>query len=580
MNHPELSEQEIIRRNSLEEIKKLGINPYPAEEYEVNITTSEIKSKVSAANNKLGPVRLAGRLMSKRIMGSASFAEIQDAEGRIQIYLQRDTICPGEDKTLYNTLFKKLLDIGDIIGIKGEVFITHVGEITVNVKELTLLSKSLRPLPIVKEKDGVFYDAVTDPELKYRQRYVDLIVNPLVRDTFVKRTKLVNTMRNFLNEKGYLEVETPILQPLYGGAAARPFKTHHNTLNQTLYLRIANELYLKRLIVGGYDGVYEFSKDFRNEGMDRFHNPEFTQIELYVAYKDYEWMMNLVEEMVEKIAIELHGQTKIQVGENTIDFRRPWKRFTMFGAIKEYAGVDISQMDEPGLRKLAGELHIPVDESMGKGKLIDQIFGEKCEPFLIQPTFITDYPVEMSPLAKKHRNIEGLVERFEAICNGKELCNAFSELNDPVDQRERFEQQNILGKRGDEEAMVLDEDFLRALEYGMPPTAGLGIGIDRLMMIMTNSNSIQDVIFFPQMKPETGRKEKVESRKEEYLELGVPEEWIEVLQKMGYTTIAKLKEVEKPGKLANDLNGYNKKNKLGLKGLSPEIIQTWLSPPS
>jgi lysyl-tRNA synthetase class 2 len=381
-------------------------------------------------------------------------------------------------------------------------------------------------------------------------------------------------MRNFLNERGYLEVETPVLQPIYGGAAARPFTTFHNTLNQTLYLRIANELYLKRLIVGGYDGVYEFSKDFRNEGMDRFHNPEFTQIELYVAYKDYEWMMNLVEEMVEKIAIELHGVTKIQVGENMIDFKRPWKRYTMFEAIKEFTGIDISNMDESALRKTAHDLHVPVDESMGKGKLIDQIFGEKCEPFLIQPTYITNYPIEMSPLAKKHRKIEGLVERFEAICNGKELCNAFSELNDPIDQRERFEQQVILGKRGDEEAMVLDEDFLRAIEYGMPPTAGLGIGIDRLMMIMTNSNSIQDVIFFPQMKPEVGQQHAVDSPKK-FIDLGIPEEWIEVLQKLGYTTIAKLKEA-KAGKLSNDLNGFNKKNKLGLKGMSPEEVQKWL----
>ena len=574
MSHHELSEQELIRRNSLEEIKKTGIDPYPAREFEVNISTTEIKHKFDKEESIPKEVTLAGRIMSRRIMGSASFAELQDSFGRIQIYMQRDVICPGDDKSNYNLLFKKLLDIGDIIGIKGEVFRTHVGEITVNVKEFILLSKSLRPLPIVKEKDGVLFDAVTDPELKYRQRYVDLIINPDVRETFVKRTKLVNSMRNFLNEKGYLEVETPVLQPLYGGAAAKPFKTHHNALNQTLYLRIANELYLKRLIVGGYEGVYEFSKDFRNEGMDRFHNPEFTQIELYVAYKDYEWMMNLVETMVEKIAVELHGSTIVKVGENSLDFKRPWKRLTMFEAIEEYTGIDISQMDEPELFKTAHSLHVPVDESMGKGKLIDEIFGEKCEPFLLQPTFITDYPVEMSPLAKKHRTSEGLVERFEAICNGKELCNAFSELNDPIDQRERFEQQLLLGKRGDEEAMLLDEDFLRALEYGMPPTAGLGIGIDRLAMIMTNSNSIQDVIFFPQMKPEIGPRHVVDIP-EMYISIGIPEEWIAPLQTLGYTTIAKLKEA-KAGKLSNDLNGYNKKNKLGLKGVSPQDVEAWI----
>ncbi len=575
MSYSELSEQEIIRRKSLEEIRNLGINPYPAQEFEINTNTKDIILKSGSEKSENLNVRIAGRIMSRRIMGSASFAEIQDYEGRIQIYLHRDTICPGDDKNLYNILFKKLLDIGDIIGIKGDVFRTQVGEITVNVKEFMLLSKSLRPLPIVKEKDGVMFDAVTDPEMKYRQRYVDLIVNQNVRDTFIRRTKLVNSMRNFLNEKGYIEVETPVLQPLYGGAAAKPFKTHHNALNQTLYLRIANELYLKRLIVGGYEGVYEFSKDFRNEGMDRFHNPEFTQIELYVAYKDYEWMMNLVETMIEKIAIDLNNSTKVQVGDIIIDFKRPWKRYTMYEAIQEFTGVDISQMDESALRNTARNLHIAIDESMGKGKLIDEIFGEKCEPNLVQPTFITDYPVEMSPLAKKHRKIEGLVERFEAICNGKELCNAFSELNDPIDQRERFEQQLLLGKRGDEEAMLLDEDFLRALEYGMPPTAGLGIGIDRLTMIMTNSSSIQDVIFFPQMKPETSKKEKGESKKDEYTELGVPEEWVEPLQKLGYTTIAKLLEA-KAGKLSNDLNGYNKKNKLGLKGVSQEEVGKWL----
>ena len=497
-----LSEQEQIRRDSLQELLNLGIDPYPPETFAVNVSAAEIKQKFPEDNSLYQDISIAGRIMNRRIMGAASFAEIQDETGRIQIYVKRDEICPGEDKTLYNTVFKRHLDIGDIIGITGYVFITKMGEITIHVSSLKLLCKSLKPLPIVKEKEDEVFDAFTDPEQRFRQRYVDLIVNPLVREVFIKRTLLINSMRNFLNARQYLEVETPILQPLYGGAAARPFKTHHNSLDMTLYLRIANELYLKRLIVGGFPGVYEFSKDFRNEGMDRFHNPEFTQMELYVAYKDYQWMMDLVEEMVEKITLDLHGKTAIQVGNNTIDFKRPWKRFTMYEAIQHYTGTDISGMDEEALRRTAKELNVPVDPTMAKGKIIDEIFGEKCEPNLIQPTFITDYPIEMSPLAKKHRTHEGLVERFEAICNGKELCNAFSELNDPIDQRERFEAQLELGKRGDTESMVLDEDFLKALEYGMPPTAGLGIGIDRLAMIMTNQASIQDVLFFPQMKPD------------------------------------------------------------------------------
>ena len=497
-----LSEQEKIRRDSLNELLRLGINPYPPDTFEVNAHATEIKKKFAEDQSLFQDISISGRLMSRRIMGAVSFVEIQDSTGRIQLYVKRDDICAGEDKTLYNTVFKKLLDIGDIIGVKGFMFITQMGEITLHVKSFTLLCKSLRPLPIVKEKEDAVFDAFTDPEQRYRQRYVDLIVNPHVRETFLKRAILVNSMRTFLNQRNYLEVETPILQPLYGGAAARPFTTYHNTLDTTLYLRIANELYLKRLIVGGYDGVYEFSKDFRNEGMDRYHNPEFTQMELYVAYKDYEWMMNLVEEMVEKIAIDLHGTTEVQVGENRIDFKRPWKRFTMYEAIQHFTGIDISGKTEQELVALAKTLDVPVDPTMGKGKIIDQIFGEKCEPSLIQPTFITDYPVEMSPLAKKHRNKEGLVERFEAICNCKEICNAFSELNDPIDQRERFEAQLELGKRGDMESMVLDEDFLRSLEFGMPPTAGMGIGIDRLTMIMTNSSSIQDVLFFPQMRPE------------------------------------------------------------------------------
>ena len=498
-----LSEQELVRRESLQKLRDLGVDPYPADLFDVNTSSKQIKEKYKEGEEL--NVVIAGRLMSRRIMGKASFAELQDSDGKIQIYVNRDEICATEDKSMYNTVFKKLLDIGDIIGVTGTVFITKVGEISVKVKELKVLTKSLRPLPLPKiDADGTVHDAFTDPEKRYRQRYVDLVVNPGVKDAFIKRTKLTNSMREFLNKKEYLEVETPILQPLYGGAAARPFKTHHNTLDMELYLRIANELYLKRLVVGGFDGVYEFSKDFRNEGMSRFHNPEFTQMELYVAYKDYAWMMDLVEEMVEKIAMDLHGKTEIQVGDNLINFQRPWKRYTMYEAIEHFTGIDISKMDEATMAETAKKLGVEVDKSMGRGKLIDEIFGEKCEGQLIQPTFITDYPVEMSPLAKKHREHEGLVERFEAICNGKEICNAFSELNDPIDQRARFEEQLELGKRGDDEAMLLDEDFLRAIEYGMPPTAGLGIGIDRLSMIMTNSNSIQDVLFFPQMKAEKG----------------------------------------------------------------------------
>ena len=496
-----LSEQEIVRRESLQKLRDLGIEPYPAARFDVDITSKQIKENYKKGKEQ--KVVIAGRLMSKRIMGKASFAELQDADGRIQLYLNRDVICEGEDKTMYNTVFKKLLDIGDIIGVIGVVFTTKVGEISVKVKELKVLTKSLRPLPLPKvDADGTIHDAFTDPEKRYRQRYVDLVVNPEVKDTFIKRTQLTNSMRSFLNEKGYLEVETPILQPLYGGAAAKPFKTHHNTLDMELYLRIANELYLKRLIVGGFDGVYEFSKDFRNEGMSRFHNPEFTQMELYVAYKDYTWMMDLVEEMVEKIAMDLHGKTEVEAGDNIINFQRPWKRYTMYEAIEHFTGIDISKMGEKTMSETAKKLGLAVDKSMGRGKLIDEIFGEKCEGQLIQPTFITNYPDEMSPLAKKHREHEGLAERVEAICNGKEICTSFSELNDPIDQRARFEEQLELGKRGDDEAMLLDEDFLRAIEYGMPPTAGLGIGIDRLSMIMTNSNSIQDVLFFPQMKAE------------------------------------------------------------------------------
>ncbi|MCF8229206.1 MAG: lysine--tRNA ligase, partial [Bacteroidales bacterium] len=491
---------------------------------------------------------------------------------RIQLYFKRDEICPGEDKSMYNIVFKRHLDIGDIIGVKGYVFTTKMGEITIHVTEYKLLAKALRPLPVVKEKEGKTWDAFQDAEQRYRQRYLDLIVNPGVKKIFEQRTRMVNSMRDFLNEKGYLEVETPILQPLYGGAAARPFKTFHNTLDMTLYLRIANELYLKRLIVGGFEGVYEFSKDFRNEGMSRFHNPEFTQMELYVAYKDYNWMMDLVEEMVEKIALDMYGTTQVKVGENEIDFKRPWKRSSMFEIIEEYTGEKIEGMDEKELAALAEKVGVEVDPSMGKGKLIDEIFGEACEPNLIQPTFITDYPVEMSPLAKKHREKEGLVERFEAICNGKEICNAFSELNDPIDQRKRFESQLELGKRGDKESMVLDEDFLRAIEYGMPPTAGLGIGIDRLAMIMTDSHSIQDVLFFPQMRPE---KKKAESTIEDFVQLGIPEVWVAIIQELGFTTTKALKDAN-PNKLFNDLNGMRKKKKLDVPPAQLEDVKKWV----
>lgn len=568
----ELSEQEIIRRQKLDTFLQLGINSYPAPTYEVNVTTKEIQEKFPQDNTLFQDISFAGRIMSQRIMGAVSFYELQDAHGKIQIYVKRDEICPGEDKSMYNSVFKKL-DIGDIIGVKGYVFTTQMGEISIHVKEFTLLSKSLKPLPIVKEKDGTVYDAFQDPEQRYRQRYVDLIVNPHVKDIFIKRTQLVNTMRNFLNEKGYLEVETPILQPLYGGAAARPFKTHHNKLDMTLYLRIANELYLKRLIVGGFDGVYEFSKDFRNEGMDRFHNPEFTQMELYVAYKDYEWMMNLVEEMVEAVAMALHGTTKVQVGENIIDFKRPWQRFTMYGAIEHFTGVDVSNMNETEMAEFAKKCGVEVDSSMGRGKLIDEIFGETCESKLIQPTFIYDYPLEMSPLTKKHRSKPGLTERFEAICNGKEICNAYSELNDPIDQRKRFEDQLELGKRGDTESMVLDEDFLRALEFGMPPTAGLGIGIDRLAMIMTNSASIQDVLLFPQMRPE--KKAEV-STDQQFTEIGVPEVWIPALRKLNFNTLETLKNAN-PNKLLNDLGGMRKKLKMDVAAVQLDEIKQWIA---
>lgn len=507
-----LSEQEIIRRDNLEKIRDLGIDPFPAELFEVNAHARTIKEDFKEEEaEKMQDVALAGRLMMNRVMGKASFAELQDATGRIQIYVSRDEICPGEDKTLYNDVYKKLLDIGDFIGIRGFVFLTKTGEITIHVKELKVLGKSLRPLPIVKTRkneqtgEEEIYDAFTDPEQRHRQRYVDLTVNPHVKEVFLKRSRIISTMRSFFDEQGWLEVETPILQPVHGGAAARPFKTHHNTLDIPLYLRIANELYLKRLIVGGFDGVYEFGKMFRNEGMDRTHNPEFTSMEIYVAYKDYIWMMEMVETCIERVAVAVNGATKVKVGNNEIDFAGPYKRISMYDAIREYTGFDISEMDEEGIREVCKKLHVEVDNSMGKGKLIDEIFGEKVEAHLIQPTYITDYPIEMTPLAKKHRSKKDLVERFELFVNGKEIANAYTELNDPIDQRARFEEQLQLAARGDEEAMALDEDFLRALEYGMPPTSGLGIGIDRLTMLMTNQHTIQEVLFFPQMRPERGQ---------------------------------------------------------------------------
>lgn len=494
-----LSEQEQVRRDKLSRLREMGIDPYPAPLYPVNNTSTKIKQDYTEGKK----VIIAGRIMRKKVQGSASFAEIQDAEGRIQVYFNRDEICPGEDKSKYNDVFKKLLDIGDFLGIKGELFTTKVGEITVLVKDFTLLSKSLKPLPLPKtDAEGNTYDEFVDPELRYRQRYVDLVVNPKVKDTFVKRTQITTTIRDFYNEMGFLEVETPILQPIPGGASARPFMTHHNALDIPLYLRIANELYLKRLIVGGFDGVYEFAKDFRNEGMDRTHNPEFTVMEMYAAYKDYDWMMDTTEKLLEKVALKLHGTTEVPFGENVINYKAPYKRIGILDAIKEHTGYDLYQKSEDEIREVAKALGLEVDETMGTGKLIDEIFGEKCEHLYIQPTFIIDYPVEMSPLTKKHRSKEGLTERFELMVNGKELANAYTELNDPIDQRERFEDQLKLSEKGDDEAMFIDQDFLRALEYGMPPTSGIGIGIDRLAMFMTNNQSIQEVLFFPQMKPE------------------------------------------------------------------------------
>lgn len=569
----DLSEQEIVRRNSLEEMRQLGIEPYPAALYETNAYSTEIKQSFSDDAPEKRLVSVAGRIMGRRIMGKASFVELQDAEGRIQVYISRDDLCPDENKDLYNVVFKKLLDIGDFIGITGYVFRTQMGEISIHAESLTVLSKSLRPLPVVKVKDGVTYDGFTDPEQRYRQRYVDLVVNDGVKDIFVKRTRIFNSMRNFFNERGYLEVDTPVLQGIPGGASARPFITHHNALDIPLYLRIANELYLKRLIVGGFDGVYEFSRNFRNEGMDRTHNPEFTAMEIYVAYKDYNWMMEFTEQMLERICLDVLGTTEVKVGENTINFKAPYKRVTMIDAIKEKTGIDIAGMNEAQLREVCKQLGVEQDETMGKGKLIDEIFGEKCEGTYIQPTFITDYPIEMSPLCKRHRNNPDLTERFELMVNGKELANAYSELNDPIDQRGRFEDQLKLSEKGDDEAMFIDQDFLRALEYGMPPTSGMGIGMDRLVMLLTSQTSIQEVLLFPQMRPEKVVKRDALSK---YTEVGIPEEWVGAIQKAGYLLVEELKEAN-PNKLRQELCELNKKHKLGLTNPKDEDIQAWIS---
>ena len=568
-----MSEQEIIRRNSLKELEKLGIEAYPAAEFKVDAHAADIKAQFDEAAEPR-QVMVAGRMMSRRIMGKASFFELQDATGRIQVYASRDDISTDEAATAYNVVFKKLMDIGDIVGVKGFVFRTQTGEISVHAKELVMLSKSLRPLPIVKEKDGKVFDAFTDPEQRYRQRYLDLIVNPQVKEVFVKRTKMLNAIREFFNSKGYLEVETPVLQAIPGGASARPFITHFNALDVEMYMRIATELYLKRLIVGGFEGVYEIGKNFRNEGMDRTHNPEFTCMEIYVAYKDYLWMMDFTEEMIERAALAINGTTKVVIGENEVDFKRPYRRVRMADAIKEHTGYDIEEMSEEELYDACVKMGIPVDKTMGKGKLIDEIFGEKCEGHYIQPTFIYDYPKEMSPLTKKHRKNPGLTERFELFVNGKELANAYSELNDPIDQLERFQDQLKLQERGDDEAMYIDYDFVRALEYGMPPTSGMGIGIDRLCMFLTNSPSIQDVLLFPQMKPE---KKPVVDSDDKFEAAGVPKEWVAVVKKAGYQTVDALRAVENPNKLHQELCGINKKEKLGLAGVKPEDVRTWVA---
>lgn len=572
MHNLELSEQEIIRRQSLDELRELGIEPYPASGFDVDSYSIDIKNEFEDDSDRRN-VKIAGRIMSRRIMGKASFVELMDSKGRIQVYITRDDICPDENKELYNTVFKKLLDIGDFIGIEGFVFRTKTGEISVHAEKLTVLSKSLRPLPVVKMKDGVAFDKFTDPELRYRQRYVDLLVNEDVKDIFTKRTKIFDAMREFFNNEGYLEVDTPVLQSIPGGAAARPFITHLNALDIDLYLRIANELYLKRLIVGGFEGVYEFSRNFRNEGMDRTHNPEFTVMEIYVSYKDYRWMMEFTEQMLEHIALKVLGTTKVKVGENEIDFKAPYKRVTMIDAIKDHTGIDISGMDEDQLREVCKKLGVEQDETMGKGKLIDEIFGEKAEGKYIQPTFIIDYPIEMSPLCKRHRDNPELTERFELMVNGKELANAYTELNDPIDQRKRFEEQLKLSEKGDDEAMFIDQDFLRALEYGMPPTSGMGIGMDRLTMLLTGQVSIQEVLLFPLMRPEKRVKRDTVS---DFIKIGIPEEWVQLVQKAGYTQISDLIDLN-PNKLHQEVCGLNKKMKLELNNPSPEEVKTWVA---
>ncbi len=568
----ELSEQELFRRQSLNELRNLGIDPYPAALYPTNAFSTDIKAEFNDEAEQHRNVCIAGRIMSRRIMGKASFFELQDSKGRIQVYVSRDDISTEAQPEMYNTVFKKLLDIGDFVGIKGFVFRTQMGEISVHAQELTVLSKSLRPLPIVKYKDGVAYDAFEDPEQRYRQRYVDLVVNEGIKDIFIKRTKVYNSMREYFNAQGYIEVETPVLQSIPGGASARPFITHHNALDIPLYLRVADELYLKRLIVGGFEGVYEFSKNFRNEGMDRTHNPEFTAMEIYVAYKDYNWMMEFTEKMVEKICLDVNGTTELQVGDKTISFKTPFKRVTMIDAIKEHTGIDINGMNEEQLRDVCKILHVEADETMGKGKLIDEIFGEKCEANYIQPTFITDYPMEMSPLCKRHRENPELTERFELMVNGKELANAYSELNDPIDQLGRFQDQLKLSEKGDDEAMFIDMDFVRALEYGMPPTSGMGIGMDRLVMLITGQQAIQEVLFFPQMKPEKAVRK---DDSDKFKEMGIPTEWVEVMLKTGIQTIEALSGLN-PNKLHQDLCGYNKKHKLGLTNPTKEEVEKWI----
>ncbi len=573
MNILELSEQEIVRRNSLQQLRDMGIDPYPAAEYVVTAYSDDIKANFSD-DEPQRQVSIAGRIMSRRIMGKASFLELQDSKGRVQVYVSRDDLCPEENKDLYNVVFKKLLDIGDFVGIEGFVFRTQMGEITVHAKSLKLLSKSLKPLPVVKMKDGKAYDSFDDPELRYRQRYVDLVVNDGVKDTFLKRARVLETMRGVLNGAGYTEVETPTLQAIAGGASARPFITHFNALDVDMYMRIATELYLKRLIVGGFEGVYEIGKNFRNEGMDRTHNPEFTCMELYVQYKDYNWMMSFTEQLLEKICIAVNGSCESVIDGKTISFKAPYRRLPILDAIKEKTGYDLNGMDEAQIREVCGKLNMEIDETMGKGKLIDEIFGEFCEGTFVQPTFITDYPVEMSPLTKMHRSKPGLTERFELMVNGKELANAYSELNDPIDQEERFKEQMRLADKGDDEAMIIDQDFLRALQYGMPPTSGIGIGIDRLVMLMTGHSTIQDVLLFPQMRPEKVAKR---DKEEAFTALGIPAEWVSPIQKAGVLTVDALAALDRPGKLFQDLLDINKKYKLGYKAPTADEVKQWVN---